>query len=102
MKWKISNDSTRRAVTFAIEDGEPVQARAWRFDQKYQIKPDTAVVTVVDGERRGVTVAGPRLLKDGQASDKLRGRAEWNYTDISLAPAWVRELWQQAPEGRTL
>jgi hypothetical protein len=95
VKWKISNDSIKRTVTFAIEDGEPLEARAWRFDQDYQIKPDTAVVTVVDGERRGVTVAGPRLLKGDRTSGVKRGRAEWNHTDVSLAPAWVRELWLQ-------
>ena len=99
MKWSITEENVRRTVTFKIEDGEPLQARAWRWSQDYEIKPEQAVVTVFNGERKGITIHGPRLLKDGRASGVKRGRAEWNDTDVAHAPAWVRELWLQVRQG---
>jgi hypothetical protein len=81
--------------------------RPWQKKTRV-IRPDSALITVVDDARQHIKVWGPLVLKSGGTSDSVRDCREWTlgrYTDkenhVDHAPEWVRMLWTEATSGVT-
>lgn len=60
---------------------------------------DTVSVKTTNGVLTAVTVAGPRINKDGKPSASLRGRHSWNAFSMRDLPDWLRAMADDKPKG---
>lgn len=106
MKAKVVKDMGRREITIEVTDAPHLDVtESWQTRTR-KIEPDKAVVVLIDGEFRTITVEGFQVNKGGAISPTQRGR--WVYRQdprysrderLESAPGWVQELAKQAPGG---
>ncbi|HEU4754404.1 MAG TPA: hypothetical protein VFU47_14950 [Armatimonadota bacterium] len=108
VKASVKSDGTIRTIRLDVEGvGDLDVTRSWQKKARV-IRPDGALIKVVDGVRERISVYGPLVLKSGKTSDSVRDHWEWTlgrYTakenHIDHAPEWVRMLWTEAVNGVT-
>jgi hypothetical protein len=110
MRASVEKDMTVRTIVIAIEPGSVPDldvTRSWHRKPRV-IRPDRAVLTIVDGEQTILKVSGGLVLKSGAASTEVSDTWEWRrrgYREpdkIDSAPEWARWLWDEAPEDVTI
>lgn len=108
MKASVRNKAKVETIEIGVADVADIDiSEAWHRKARI-IRPDQAEIRVVDGRTQIIEVTGYILLKSGQLSLETRGKATWYGNDglirterINSAPAWVRMLWEEAPQGET-
>jgi hypothetical protein len=105
MKAHVERDNTGRTITISVSDVPDLDVtEKWDRKPKF-IRPDRAVIIVHNGETVSIKVSGGQILKSGEPSTSVQGDWIWRQAsfsgdkDITVAPQWVRDLWDQAPSG---
>lgn len=109
MQAEVSRDETVRTINIQITPGSvPDIDITQSYHRKPRvIRPDRAVIVLVDGQFSDIKVHGGLVLKSGTASlevtDSVTWRANAYRVDqrIDIAPEWVRMLVAEAPTGVT-
>lgn len=98
--FKITEDQTTRVVRFEeLTQTTPLEHRPYDWPESHNTRyfhPEHGALTLVDGVRTSITIAGPQILKGGNLSESIRLKARWSAKNISEAPAWVQDVWAQA------
>jgi hypothetical protein len=97
--FKITEDRTTRVVRFEELTGTtPLthQPYDWAEPKERAFHPEHGALTLVDGVRTSITIAGPQILKGGKLSESIRLKARWSAKNITNAPSWVQDVWAQA------
>jgi hypothetical protein len=107
MRAAVEKDTTVREIILKLVGVPDIDiTRAWHSKPR-SFRPGKAVIRIVDGETRSITVTGGLVLKSGQASTEQSGKRDWrrdSYSPedkVSTAPGWVKILWDEAPQGVT-
>jgi hypothetical protein len=108
VKASVKRDNVVRTIDLEVSGVPDLDVtRSWQKKARV-IRPDGALIKVVDGVRQHIKVWGPLVLKSGGTSDSVRDHWEWTlgrYTGkenhIDHAPEWVRLLWTEAVNGVT-
>jgi hypothetical protein len=105
MQAAVHTDGTVRTIRIQVKDVPDVDVtRHWHRKPRI-FRPDSVVITLVDGEVRDAKVSGGLVLKSGKVSTEVVESETWaRFTwsaRLSEAPAWLARLVDESPSGVT-
>jgi hypothetical protein len=106
MRAAVETDGTVRTIRLSVADVPDVDVtRHWHRKPRI-FRPQSVVITLVDGEVSQAKVSGGLVLKSGQPSTEVGesetwARSAWSTAKLTEAPAWLKRLVDEAPSGVT-
>ncbi len=106
MQAAVKRDTTVRTITVEVVNTPDIDVTRSYHRKPRIFRPDTVVITQVDGEIQNARVSGGLVLKSGAASTEVRESEKWHTGSwstpkLSDAPDWLQAIIDEAPQGVT-
>lgn len=106
MRAAVETDGTVRTIRVKVEAVPDIDVTRSYHRKPRIFRPESVVITLVDGVISQAKVSGGLVLKSGAASTEV-GESEtwrsgsWSTPKLAEAPAWLARLMDEAPSGVT-
>lgn len=108
MRAAVTRDTTTRTIFLEVAGAPDVDVTRAYHRKPRILRPQKAIIQIVDGKTLDLKVTGGLVLKSGAASTDVKENYAWHREgswgtgeSIDKAPDWVRLLWNEAPQGVT-